>query len=619
MNSSIPNRTKTSVKVLQIIMTSLCLLVFGRVFYLQILQFETYSMIGEKNSVRHNYVSPPRGLIYDRNRVLLVDNEPIFTITITPANFKRETIPLLANLLQVEDSVLTQRVNEAQRYSWYRTSPLITDVDFNSFSKIQENIWRLSGIGHEIGSKRNYPSEINASHIFGYLREANKKEYEASSDLRLGDKIGKSGLELIYEDNLRGDLGIEFLKVNALGQSLGTYDGERSGSKPQQGDNIITTIDTELQAFAEELMVGKTGAVIAMNPNNGEILALVNSPSYDVSKLAGRLDKDYWLDINTDSTRPLFNRAISSRQPPGSTFKPLMGMIGLHLGHVTPETIVSNNGGYRRGRLYKDIAPLGDYDLETAIAYSSNTYFYSLMDKIGSNGQLNNWHHLIEQIGLSNDRAVDLPSVNKGIIPDSTYFNKRFGLRKWGIGDLINLGIGQGVLSFSPLQIAQITSSIANGGYRINPHIVHSIEKNDGTINEIPIFHEKIEWIKKDYLNVITKGMRRVVEEGSARYWVKNDIINIAGKTGTAQNSQGFSHGWFTSFSPIDKPEIVITVFLENAGFASSSAAPIATLLHEKYYTGTITRNNIYSYVLNWVPKEDNSQNLDNLTTSDNE
>lgn len=607
-----PNRTKTSIRVLQIIIFTLTAIVFGRIFFLQIIQFETYSIIGEKNSIRHKYVSPARGLIYDRNRVLLVDNEPIFTITITPANFKKETIPLLAELLEVEDSIITHRVNQAQKYSWYRTSPLLKDVNFNSFTNVQENLWRLTGIGHEIGSKRNYPSKVNASHIFGYLREADKKEYEASSDLRLGDKIGKSGLELIYENNLRGNLGTEFLKVNALGQSLGIFEGERSGTNPVQGDNLITTIDAELQAFAEELMVGKTGAIVAMNPNNGEILALVNSPNYTVDKLAGRIDRGYWADINSDSTRPLFNRAISSRQPPGSTFKPLMGMIGLHLGYVTPETIIPNIGGYRRGRLYKDIAPLGDYDLETAIAYSSNTYFYSLMDKIGSNGQLNDWHHLIEQIGVSNDRTVDLPSVTKGIIPDSTYFNQRFGFRKWGIGDLINLGIGQGVLSFSPLQIAQITSSIANGGYRINPHIVHSIEKSDGTISEIPIFYEKIKWMKDDYLNVVTKGMRRVVEEGSARYWVKNDIIDIAGKTGTAQNSKGFSHGWFTSFSPIDEPEIVITVFLENAGFASSSAAPIATLLHEKYYTGTVNRSNIYDYVKNWVPKEDNSETLDN-------
>lgn len=608
MDASNPNRTRTSIRALQFIMLGLCLIVLGRVFYLQIIQYETYSVLGEENSIRQEYVNPSRGLIYDRNGALLVDNEPIFTITITPANFDRNDIGLLAELLGVADSVITQRVDEAQRYSWYRTSPLLTDVDFNTFSLIQENLWQLSGIGHEIDSKRHYPANVNASHLFGYLREANREEYETSTDLRLGDKIGKSGLELIYEEKLRGDLGVEFLRVNALGQSLGTYEGERTGSNPLQGDNIITTIDADLQSFAEELMQGKSGAIVAMNPNNGEILALVSSPQYDVSRLAGRLDRDYWVEINTDSTRPLYNRAISSRQPPGSTFKPLMGMIGLHLGHVTEETIITNRGGYQRGRLYKDIAPLGDYDLEKAIAYSSNTYFYALMDKIASAGQLNEWQDLVQEFGLGVPNAIDLPSANQGIVPDSAFLDRWFGVRQWGLGDLINLGIGQGVLSVSPLQIAQMTSSIANGGYKITPHLVHSVEKGTGAVELMPITYEKINWVKPEYLEIAQNGMRRVVQEGSGRFYAKTDLIEIAGKTGTAQNPHGFSHGWFTSFSPVEDPQLVVTVFLENAGFASTSAAPIAALLHEKYATGEINRQRVYNYVMNWVPKEDNSQ-----------
>lgn len=610
MNYRASQRTQTSIRVLQIIMFGMSLIVFGRVFYLQIIQYDKYSVLGEKNSIRQKYISPARGLIYDRNGILLVDNEPIFTITVTPANFNKKNIPLLAELLELEDSIITERINEAQRYSWYRTSPLLSDVDFNTFTKIEENIWRLSGIGHKISSKRNYTSKLNASHIFGYLREANKNEYQSSKKIRLGDKIGKSGLELIYEDELRGELGVDLLRVNALGQSLGPYNGEKIGKQPTQGNNIYTTIDSNLQSFAEELMKGKTGAIVAMDPNNGEILALVSSPQYNIKKLSGRIDKKYWASINSTSntSRPLYNRAISSRQPPGSTFKPLMGMIGLHLGYVTPKTNIPNNGGYRRGRLYRDIAPLGDYNLEKAIAYSSNTYFYSLMDKIASNGQLNIWSDLIKEFGIGIPNTIDLPSANQGIVPDSAFLDRWFGVRKWGLGDLINLGIGQGVLSLSPLQIAQMTSSIANNGYRVSPHIVHSIEKSDGEIEIKEINKEKISWVKDEYLNVVKRGMQRVVEEGSGKFYVKNNIVSIAGKTGTAQNPHGYSHGWFTSFSPVDNPKIVITVFLENAGFASTSAAPIASLLHEKYITGEITREYIYDYVLNWEPKEDNSQ-----------
>ncbi|RNC79523.1 MAG: penicillin-binding protein 2 [Balneola sp.] len=591
-------------------MGGLCLIVLGRVFYLQVIHYETYAVLGQENSIRQEYVSPARGLIYDRNGKLLVDNEPIFSITVTPANFDRDKIPLLAELLEIEDSLVTSRVDEARRYSWYRTSPLLTDVDFETFSRIQENIWQLPGIGHQIESKRNYAPNITASHIFGYLREADRSDYENSSDLRLGDKIGKSGLELIYQDSLRGELGIEFLKVNAFGQSLGKYEGERTDKNPQQGFNLITTIDADLQSFIEELMVDKVGAVVAMKPHTGEILALVSSPSYDVTRLAGRLDREYWAHINSDTTRPLFNRAISSRQPPGSTFKPLMGMIGMHLGYVTPETVVKNTGGYMRGRLYRDIAPLGDYNLETAIAYSSNTYFYQLMDRISTQGDLNNWNKLVKDFGLGAQTSVDLPSATTGIVPDSAYFNRRFGRRQWGLGDLINLGIGQGVLSVSPLQVAQMTSSIANGGYKIQPHLVSEVQQGEISEYISPGKYEKIDWIEPEYIEVVKRGMRRVVEEGSGRFYAKNDDIPTAGKTGTAQNPHGFSHGWFTSFAPYDNPEIVVTVFLENAGFASISAAPIASLVIEKYLQAEIQRNSVYNYVLNWEPKEDNSQGV---------
>lgn len=601
------NRTRTSIRALQVIMIGLCIVVLGRVFYLQIIQYETYSVLGEENSLRQEYVTPARGLIYDRNGVLIVDNEPIFSITVTPANFDREKIPLLAQLLEVDDSVVTARVDEAQRYSWYRTSPLLTDVNFEIFSRIQENYWRLPGIGHQIESKRHYPQAINASHVLGYLREADRKDYESGEDIRLGDKIGKSGLELIYEDALRGNLGIEFQKVNAYGQAVGEYEGERSGKNPTEGDNIYTTLDVELQAFAEELMIGKTGAIVAMNPNTGEILAMVSSPAYNVDRLAGRLDQGYWVDINSDTTRPLFNRAISSRQPPGSTFKPLMGLIGLHLGLITPETIIHNSGGYRRGRLYKDIAPLGDYDLKKAITFSSNTYFYSLMDKIATSGQLNEWSKLVKDTGLGVPPGIDLPSATSGIVPDSAFMDRWFGKRKWGLGDMINLGIGQGVLSVSPIQVARMTSTIANGGYRVQPHLVSSIQKSDGVVLRTATERERIDWITPENLQVVKEGMRGVVQEGSGHWYVKNDLIPIAGKTGTAQNPHGFSHGWFTSFAPYDDPQIVVTVFLENAGFASVSAAPVARLMIDKYLTGEVQSNYIYNIVKNWVPKEDDS------------
>lgn len=604
MNNS-SNRTRTSILALQVIMVLICLTVLGRIFYLQIIQYEVYDELGDQNSIRQEYVDAARGLIYDRNGTLLVDNQPIYSITITPINFSDEKIPLLARLLEEPDSLVTSLVNDARRYSNFRTSKLISDIDFNAFSLIQENLWQLPGIGHQIDSKRNYPTDLVGSHIFGYLREADESDYRGTESIRLGDKIGKSGLELTYEDNLKGDLGVNYLKVNALGQSLGKFNEQKSAKPPVQGDNIITTIDAELQSLAEELMKGKSGGVVAMNPNTGAILALVSSPEYEVRKLAGRIDKEYWQFINSDSTRPLYNRAISSRQPPGSTFKPLMGIIGLHLGYITPQTEIYNSGQYFRGRAYKDLADPGNYNLEKAITFSSNTYFYSLMDKIATSGQLNTWSKLANDFGLGVPNDIDLPSANRGIIPDSSYMDQRWGKRKWGLGDVIIFGIGQGAVSASPLQIAQMTSSIANGGYAIKPHIVYATQSADGTINRKPIVQNKIDWVKDEYLNTVKKGMRRVVLEGSGRFYANLDSIAVAGKTGTAQNPHGRDHGWFTSFAPFNNPEIVVTAFVENAGFASISAAPIASLLVEKFLTGEINRPYVYNYVLNFKPREE--------------
>lgn len=610
MATGYTNRTRTSIRILQAIIFGVSLIVLGRIFFLQITEHDKYAALGEKNSVRQEYVSPARGLIYDRNGVLIVDNEPIYSISISPANFDKENIPYLASLLEVTDSVVTARVLEAQRYSWHRTSRLFTEIDFATFSNIQENIWRLPGISHQIESKRHYPTKMKASHILGYLRKADKLDYDASPTMRLGDRVGKSGLEMIYQNNLQGEVGLQYSRVNALGQVLGDFEDERIGRSPVQGDDIISTIDSELQIFAEELMVGKLGALVAMDPRNGAILAMVSSPEYDLSRLAGRLDGDYWQDINTDSTAPLYNRAISGRQPPGSTFKPLMGIIGLHLGIFTENTKVYNSGAYMRGRAYRDVAPKGDYDLEKAITFSSNTYFFSLMDKIATQGKLNEWSALVKDFGLGVSNGIDLPSSSAGIIPDSTYLNNRFGARKWGIGDIINFGIGQGMVTVSPLQVAQMTSSIANGGYKVKPHLVQAVRRSGETLERFPAEVEKISWVQDSYIEAVKKGMRGVVTEGSGRFYANPSNIVTAGKTGTAQNPHGRDHGWFTSFAPYDDPQIVVSVLVENGGYGSISAAPVASLIIEKYLKGEISRPNVYNYTINFKSRPTDSELL---------
>ncbi|MDZ7718514.1 MAG: penicillin-binding protein 2 [Balneolaceae bacterium] len=598
------DRVRTSGRVLRAVLIISLLILLGRIFQLQIIEYETYTPLSMQNSLRMEVVNPARGLIYDKNGTILVENQPIYSITITPSRFDEQKIPLLAKLLQVEEELVEERITKAQQYSWHRTSRLFTEVSFDTFSAIQENLWRLPGIGHQIESKRHYPTDVKASHVMGYLREATREEYLASDNILLGDKIGKSGLEMIYDNYLRGEAGTEYIRVNAFGQELGSYEEGMLDIPPQKGSDLITSLDAELQLLSEELMVNKRGGIVAIDPQTGGVLSMVSTPQYDLSKLAGRMDSEYWQKINAHPHTPLYNRAISSRQPPGSTFKPFMGLVGMELGLITPQTEIYNPGYYTRGRRYGDLADPGNYNLEKAITYSSNTFFFWMMDRIAGRGMLNSWSELIKDFGIGPKNNIDLPFEVSGIIPDSTYMNERFGDRYWGVGDLMSLGIGQGMVSASPLQMAVAASTIANGGYRVQPHIVSAIKDQNGEFQYTNPVFEKIEWLKPNQLEVVKKGMRGVVSTGGGRYYANLPDIEVAGKTGTSQNPYGEDHGWFIAFAPMDNPQIAVAVLIENAGYGSISAAPIASLIIEKYLTRELNRQRVVDYVMDFKSKD---------------
>jgi len=598
-------RTQISVRVLQVCIIVLGLIILGRLFQLQIIEYDTYSPLSRKNSLRQKVINPARGLIYDRNGSLLVDNEPIYSITITPASYDKDNTPVLAQLMDVPIEEVKKRVQEAQNYSLYRSSRLFTEVDFKTFSVIQENIWRLPGIGHQIESKRHYPVDsLQASHILGYLREVSKEQYLQTKSYHLGDKVGKSGLEMAYEEHLRGTLGTEYIKINAMGQNLGSYRDGAIDEAPTRGSDLLTTIDTDLQMLAEDLMEGKRGAVVAMNPNNGSVLSLVSSPQYNIRRLSGRIDTDYWKSINADTTNPLYNRAVSSKQPPGSTFKPMMALMGLEMGIITPETTIDNPGYYYRGRRYNDLADPGKYNVGKALQESSNTFFFWLMDKIVNKESIDRWHELASTFGFGQRTNIDLPNEVSGTLPDSTYLNRVLGEGKWGIGDQLSMGVGQGFMSATPLQMALLASEIANGGYYVQPHLVSSIKKSDGSVLLTNPQKEKIDWVDPENIEVVKNGMRRVVTDGSGRYYADLDSIKVAGKTGTAQNPHGQDHGWFICFAPLDNPKIAVAVLVQNGGYGSISAAPIASLLVEQYLSGEINRSYVYNYVKTFEPKK---------------
>ncbi len=592
---------QTSVRILQGIIVIGLLVTLSRVFQLQIIDYEEYVPLSRQNSIRMDIVNPARGLIYDRNGVIMVENQPIYSITITPAKFKIENLPLLAELLQLEEDVVMNRISEAQNYSWQRKSRLFTEVSFETFSAIEENVWRLPGIGHQIESKRNYPLDFSASHALGYLREASPEDYTHDETLRLGDRVGKSGIEMVYDEYLRGEKGTQYLSVNAYGQALGSYENGNLNHSPQKGADLVTTIDAELQALAEKLMQRMSGGLVAMDPQTGEILTIVSSPHFDLDRLSGKMDHSYWQSVNFDSLRPLYNRAISSRQPPGSTFKPFMALYGLHTGLITPEKEIVSTGPYRRGRLYGDTADPGVYRLRNALAQSSNYYFFWMMDQIASNGGLDDWAEKMNDFGMGPTTNIDLPFEARGLMPNTDYMNRSFGDRYWGVGDLMSLGIGQGMVSVSPLQMAVATSVIANGGYRVQPHIVKEIHHGDNSVSYTQPYKERIEWVKPSYISAVQNGMLDVVTEGSGRYYANIPGINTAGKTGTAQNPHGEDHGWFIAYAPAEDPKIAIAVLTENSGYGSISATPVASLLIEKYLTGEINRNHVMDVVLNFT------------------
>lgn len=599
-------RAKTSIRVLQIGMLGLGLLILGRLVQLQIVEHDTYGPLSRENSLRQETVTPARGLIYDRSGKLLVDNEPIYSLTITPARYDTTNNELLADILDLPLELVEKKVRQARSYSWYRSSRLFTEVEFRKFSVIQENIWKLPGIGHQVESKRHYPVDsLKASHLLGYLREVSEEEYRQSNSYHLGDKVGKSGLEMVYENYLRGEAGTEYQKINALGQSLGSYDNGSLDESPVEGADLHTTLHTPLQLMAEDLMEGKRGAAVAMDPRDGSVLALVSAPQYDIRKLSGRIDSAYWHQVNTDTTDPLYNRVISSTQPPGSTFKPLMALMALEMNLITPRTEINNPGYYMRGRRYNDLADPGVYDVGRAIEQSSNTFFFWLMDRIITRRGVDRWHELAHAFGLGRATGIDLPNERQGILPDSTWLNRTLGEGRWGLGDLMSMGVGQGYLSATPLQMAQVAAQIGNGGYRVQPHLVHSIRRSDGTVLYTNTSREKIEWVDPDNLEVVRSGMRRVVTNGSVSWTADLDSISVAGKTGTAQNPHGQDHGWFIAFAPMDDPRIAIAVLVENAGYGSVSAAPIASLLIEKYLSGEVAPNRqwIYQRMKNFEPR----------------
>ncbi len=582
-----------------------------RLGQLQLVEASAYSGETRSMAVREKRVTPARGAVYDRNGKLMVDNEFTYTVTITPRYFDESKIPLLAELLEVSDTLVTEKLKEARAWSSFRPSRSFPEVPFHIFSRLQENFYMLPGVSYEEEQKRRYLTNAHATHVLGYTREISSSQLEKMQEqgYRQGDLVGKSGLERSYEDYLRGTYGSELRMVNVHGMEVGNYLEGEADIPPNSGFNLQLTIDSDLQALAESLFVNKRGAAVAIDPNNGEILAMVSVPDLDPEIFAKSMSSQEWYDLTSHKSKPMFNRATMSMMPPGSTWKPFMALMALQEGLITPDQKVYCNGGHPigKGRRFRCLGVHGYTDVRTAILKSCNTYFFEMMRRT----DVNTFKTYANMFDFGQRIYSDGGEQLAGLIPDSSYYNRTYP-RGWTVGYSMNLGIGQGDMGVTAMQLARYVAAIGTYGKLTTPHLVRALrqEEIDSTfVPEMPPI-QQID-IEREYFTIVRESMRNLMEIGGGMYF-QIPSVPSAGKTGTAQApGDQKDHSLFVMFAPFDDPKIALGVLVENGGFGGTQAGPIASLMAEQYLKGEISDTPRRRWMMNRILTELQSEPLE--------
>jgi penicillin-binding protein 2 len=569
-------------------------LIFGilmlRLYELQLLYHGEMNKKSEENSVRAIVQDPIRGYMFDRNGQLVVDVGPSYAITLVPVDFDMKNLDLLSALLQIDPATLKDRIARARAYSPFLPSRIKRDVDTRTLAAIEEHLTSLRGISYQIESKRVYRTKAHASHLLGYRREISDAQLaQAGEDYRQGDLVGVAGLEARYEPLLRGEKGFEFVSVNSKGQIIGTFEDGKKNVSAREGYDLFLSADFGLQAYAESLMTDHSGAIVALDPSDGGILALVSKPDYDPSIMSGVTPPDLWSELQSDTTKPLFNRATLTRYPPGSTFKMVLAAAALEEGVIDENYRIRCTGSFRFGnRVFKDLHVHGSVNIIEAIQRSCNVFFYQLMLKVG----FEKWTEYGRRFGFGQLTGTDTGDETAGLVPSDAYYDARYGKGKWTQGYLISLAIGQGELGVSPLQMARYAAALANGGIVYQPHAVEFIHNKSTDRMERIHYDSSLVGLSPRVMALLREGMRRVVQEpGGTGGLARIPGIVSAGKTGTAENPHGEAHAWYIGFAPFDNPRIAVAVMLENSGYGGSKAAPLARLIMQRYLFGGLPSN----------------------------
>ncbi|MCX6132502.1 MAG: penicillin-binding protein 2 [Ignavibacteriales bacterium] len=577
-------------RALTIFVLAVFALLMMRLYQLQLLYHVELDKKSEENSVRGLVKDPVRGYIYDRNGKLIVDVGPAYSVTLVPAEFEKRNIPLLSSILQMEPQTLEERIARARAYSPFIPARIKRDIDMKTLAAIEEHLTTLRGVSFQVESKRVYPTGAYASHLLGYRREISDAQLsDAGEGYRQGDLVGVAGLEARYEQLLKGIKGFEYVSVNSKGQIIGSFEDGRRDVGPKEGDDLLLSVDVGLQAFAESLMTNYSGGIVAMDPRDGGILALVSKPDYDPSIMSGVTPADLWYNLQTNPAKPLYNRATLTRYPPGSTFKMVLAAAALQEGVIDENFRIHCTGGFRFGnRVFKDLHVHGSVNVVEAIQKSCNVFFYQLMLKVG----FDRWTEYGRRFGFGQTTNTDTGEETTGLLPSTQYYDSRYGKGKWTQGYLISLAIGQGEVGVSPLQMARYASALANGGTVYQPHAVELVRnKKRQTIDSVP-HDSSLVGLSPHVMELIREGMQRVVHApGGTGSLARIPGVISAGKTGTAENTHGKDHAWYVGFAPFENPKIAVAVMLENSGFGGAKAAPLAGLVMERYLYGELIRN----------------------------
>ncbi len=573
-----------------IVVASLILLI--RLFIIQVVK-DTYRLSADNNVLRYITQYPARGLIYDRNKNLMVYNQAAYDLMVVPAQITKIDTAGFCSLLEISVSSFRERMNTALEYSRRAPSVFLKQISAESYARLQEKMFLYPGFYVQPRTLRKYAKPI-AAHLLGYVSEVDESLIDKEPYYKSGDYIGKLGIEEAYEKELRGRRGVKIYLVDVYSRIKGSYAEGRMDTVAMQGEDIISTMDMDLQEYGEHLMQNKTGSIVALEPKTGEVLALVSSPNYDPGLLVGRIRSENFTRLSADTAQlPLFNRALQAKYPPGSTFKPINGLIGLQEQVITPSTIFGCNNGYLFVKCHSHSSPL---DLVHGISNSCNSYFCQVYRRILENpayptieAAYLKWKEYLNAFGFGTKLGIEFTNELTGLVPSPAYFDKYYGKNKWKALTVISMAIGQGEIETTPLQMANMTAAIANRGYYYIPHIVKSIGL-DKPVDQKYLTKQSINIDSANFETIIL-GMETAVNgEGgaTARIAALKDII-VCGKTGTAQNPHGKEHSVFVAFAPKDDPTIAIAVFVENAGFGATYAAPVASLMIEKYLKGEIT------------------------------